>query len=414
MDGTDIISLHRFAAAIGLGLLIGVVRERAHPDPEHGVAGVRTHLLAALAGALGATLGTAVLVTVLVLLGAMTMVAYHKTADDSPGITGEVALPLTALLAALAQQHPGLAAGLAVVVAGALAAKQPLHLLVREKISEQELQDGLLLAGAALVVLPLLPSEPVDPWGALVPARLWRLVVLILAVGMIGHLALRLVGARWGLPVAGFIAGFASSTAAVAGFGQRARAEPTHVDAAAAGVQFASIGSLCLYAGVIGTASPPLLRLLVLPFAAGGAATLVVASVGMARSRGLEALPADGQRAFRLRQALLLGGLMALLLLASALLQEQFGSAGVLAASAVVAAIKIHAAAASLSQMAVHGQLGMLATAWGLVLMLAVAGAAKSVLAFFSGGAGYGWRVAFGQAVLPAAAAVVLALETGF
>jgi uncharacterized membrane protein (DUF4010 family) len=69
----------------------------------------------------------------------------------------------------------------------------------------------LLLAGAALVVMPLLPDHAVDSWGVLVPTRLWRMVVLILAVGMAGHLASRIVGARWGLPLAGFLSGFASS-----------------------------------------------------------------------------------------------------------------------------------------------------------------------------------------------------------
>ncbi len=58
----SIISLDGLASAIGLGLLIGAVRERAQADPKHSVAGVRTHLMAALAGAVGAALGTAVLV----------------------------------------------------------------------------------------------------------------------------------------------------------------------------------------------------------------------------------------------------------------------------------------------------------------------------------------------------------------
>lgn len=405
----DIIPLQGFGSAIGLGLLIGVVRERAHPDPMHGVAGVRTHLLAALAGALGAWLGTAVLVTVLLLLGALAVASYMKTGDTDPGLTGEVALPLTALLAALAQQHPGLAAGLAVVVAAALVAKRPLHALVRDKLSEQELQDGLLLAGAALVVLPLLPTTAVDPWGVLVPARLWRMVVLILAVGMAGHIALRLVGAHWGLPLAGFIAGFASSTAAVAGFGQRAREESGHVVAAAAGALCANLGSLCLYAGVIGAASPALLKVLVLPLAAGGLALLLLAGIALLRDRELATLPAsDGSRSFHLSQALLLAGLMAVLLLVSAFLQRQFGSGGVLAAAAAVALVEVQAAAASLAQLAIDGQLGVVAAAWGLVLLLAVAGIAKSVLAFVSGGPAYGWRVAAGLAALPAAAAAVL------
>ena len=174
------LSLLGLASAIGLGLLIGVVRERAQPDPSHSVAGIRTHLMLALAGVVGASLGTAVLAVILLLTGALAVASYLKSAERDPGLTGEVAMPVTSLLAALAQSQPALAGGLSVVVAGALFLKQPLHNLVRERISEQELQDALLLAAAALVVLPLLPETAADPWGALVPARLWRLVVLIM------------------------------------------------------------------------------------------------------------------------------------------------------------------------------------------------------------------------------------------
>ena len=144
------LSLLGLASAIGLGLLIGVVRERAQPDPNHSVAGIRTHLMLALAGTLGAALGTSVLVVVLLLTGALAVASYVKSADRDPGLTGEVAMPVTALLAALAQAQPALAGGLSVIVAGALFLKRPLHQLVRERLSEQELQDALLLAAAAL------------------------------------------------------------------------------------------------------------------------------------------------------------------------------------------------------------------------------------------------------------------------
>ncbi len=131
-------------------------------------------------------------------------------------------------------------------------------------------------------------------------------------------------GRGHGLPLAGFLAGFASSTAAVAGFGHRAKEERAHVPAAAAGAQFANLGSLALFAGVVGTRpSPSLLGLAAPALAASGAALLLVALAGALRCKPLQNLPEDGKaRAFRLSQAFLLVGLMALVLVASALLQR--------------------------------------------------------------------------------------------
>lgn len=407
-----IVSLSGLASAIGLGLLIGGVRERAHADGQQGAAGVRTYLMAALAGLLAAAIGMAVLVVVLLLIGALTVVSYWRTSKADPGLTGEVALPVTALLAAVANEHPGFAAGLAVLVAAVLYAKRPLHQLVRERVSEQELRDGLVLAGAALVVMPLLPDHAIDPWGVLVPTRLWRMVVLILSVGMVGHVASRMIGARWGLPLAGFLSGFASSTAAVAGFGHRAREEANHVAPAAAGALFANLGSLALFVALIGTASPALLGKAAPGLGAAGAALLVTAVASLVRREGLATLPPSGStRAFRLSHALLLVGLMAMLLLVSAFLQREFGNAGVVAAAAAVALVEVHAAAASIGQLVAEGQMQMPPAVWGLVLLLAVAGAAKSVLAFVSGGPRYGSLVALGLAAAPVAFAAVLLVQ---
>jgi uncharacterized membrane protein (DUF4010 family) len=396
------VSLYPLASAIGLGLLIGVIRERAHPDPRHSVAGIRTHLMVALAGALGAALGTAVLVVVLLLTGALAIASYLKSRDQDPGLTGEFALPVTALLAALAQTHPGLAAGLSVIVAGALFAKQPLHQLVRERLSEQEIQDGLLLAAAALVVLPLLPDTPVDPWGVLIPARLWRLVVLILAAGMSGHVLFRLVGVRWGLPLAGFLSGFASSTAAVAGFGHRARTEPSQAGAAAAGALFASVGSLALLATLIATAAPSLIRVMAIPLSCAGVGLILAGGTGVFRRVESPELPAAGTgRAFRLSHAVLLAGLMGALLLLSSWMQTLFGSAGVVAAAGAVALVEIHAAGASLAQLVTSEQLSIDAGCWGVVLLLLMSAVGKSSIAYASGGSRYGWRVCLGLISAP-------------
>ncbi|GHD75246.1 hypothetical protein GCM10007164_26980 [Luteimonas padinae] len=205
--------LYAFSAALGAGLLVGLVRERGHATQP--TAGLRTHALVALAATVAAWLGTAVLVVVLAAVALLAAMAYHASHEQDPGLTGEVALVATALLGALALRSPAIATGLAVLVAVLLFAKQPLHRLTRDLLSEREVFDDLFLLASALVVLPLLPDRGFGPYQAINPRTLWLLVVLVMAVGALGHVVLRVIGNRWGLAVSGFFAGYVSSTAAV-------------------------------------------------------------------------------------------------------------------------------------------------------------------------------------------------------
>ncbi|MDD5002336.1 MAG: MgtC/SapB family protein, partial [Thiomonas arsenitoxydans] len=167
-------------AALGIGLLIGIERERSQP-PES-PAGLRSFVLAALAGATAGVLGPVALGVVLAAFALLTFAGYTQTRKSDPGLTTEFALLLTVLIGALAQQSPGWAAGLGVVVAGILAAKTTLHGFVRHVLSTQELESGLLLAAAALVVLPLLPDRPIAWLAGLNLHTLWLLAVLMMAI----------------------------------------------------------------------------------------------------------------------------------------------------------------------------------------------------------------------------------------
>ena len=255
MDVTDFFP--GLLTALGVGLMIGVVRERRH-HPDATKAGTRTHALVAMLGYVAWGFGPWPFVATLLVIGALAIGGYRITARSDPGQTGEVALLVTLMLSALAHQNPVLAGGLGVLAAVLLHAKRASQRISRELITEQELHDALMLAAAALVVLPVLSSEPVDPWGVLRLSTLWRIVVLIMAVGMFGHVAQRALGPRWGMPVAGFFSGFASSTAAVASMGQRVKDGHLQALPAAAAATLSSLGSLLLLAGVLGTVSPAL------------------------------------------------------------------------------------------------------------------------------------------------------------
>jgi uncharacterized membrane protein (DUF4010 family) len=163
----------------------------------------------------------------------------------------------------------------------------------------------------------------------------------------------------------------------------------------------------------VGAASPALLAATALPLAGAGAVLLCVAGASIIRRDALETLPASGgSRAFRLSHALGLVGVMGLLLVASAMLQRQFGSTAAVLAAAAVAVVEVHAAAASLGQLAAQEQLTSMSAAWGLTLLLLVGSISKSTLAFFSGGSRYGFQVAVGLMLMPAGMAAILYLKS--
>jgi uncharacterized membrane protein (DUF4010 family) len=403
------------AAALGLGLLIGVERERRKGADDAIAAGVRTHALVALCGAAAFLLGPGVLLVAAFGIAALAVASHLRSPPSDLGLTGEITLVLTYLLGALALQEAMLAVALGVLVAVLLASKQWLHRLTRELVSEQEMRDLLLLAGAALIVLPLLPDRAIDPWGVLKPSSLGKLVVLVMAIGAAGHVALRMIGARWGLPVAGFFAGFASSTAATGGFGQRARATPALRTAAVAAALFANLASLILFAIVLGTASMPLLLAVKWPLLAAGVVLAAGGALGLLRASHKETdLPDLPQaRAFRLSHALIFAAVVAGVLLLSAWLHDLFGDRGALVAATLAALAELHAAAASLAQLSANEGIGMAQARWGVMALLGASALAKSVLAVASGGPGYGLRVAAGLMAMLGAAVATLVLLPG-
>lgn len=405
MDGNE--TLHALLTALGVGLMVGVVRERMHA--AHGlVAGTRTHALISVLGCVAWILGSGVFIAAVLAVGVLAAVAYAITARDDPGLTGEVALLLTVLLGGLAAHDPALAAALGVLVAMLLLAKAPMQKLSRELISEKELQDALMLGAAALVVMPLLPSTPIDPWGAVSPTMVWRIVVLVMAVGMFGHIAQRLCGPRWGLSIAGFFSGFASSTAAVTGMGQRVRAAPQQTLPCAAAALLANLASLLLFVAVLATASPALLQVCALPLAAAVVALLVVVAGLWWRAHAEAAAPAAGSgRPFQLSQALLIAGLIAGVSLLSAWLGERFGQTGALATAVLVALAEVHAAAAGVAQLAVNGTVTLEVARQGVLAVLTASCLSKAVLAWASGGARYGALVSGGLGAMVLAAWLV-------
>lgn len=401
------------AVAGGAGLLIGVERERRKRQPGHvAFAGVRTFTLAALAGALAQALGQPWLVAAGALfLAALITLAYQRSSAVDGGATTELALFVTYLIGVAAIAQPMLAAGVSVAVTTLLASRSRLHAFANEVLSPDELRDGLILAGSALIVLPLAPSTPVDWLGGLDLRQVWSVVVLLLAIQAGGHVALRVLGPRHGLAVSGFASGFITSTGTIAAYGLKARESPAQVDACAAGALLSCL-STYIQLGVLIIALHPAAFAGSLPMLAAGLLATVIASLpGLVRGRGIPAEPVARRRAFSLPATLGFAMLLAGVTLGTRWLAETMGTDASLVAIAIAGFADVHAASASALSLAASGA-GMAAPLQWMLLVAISTNTISKVVASLAGGRAYALRVWPGL-LLGTGAAWVAAFTTG-
>ncbi|WP_322819811.1 DUF4010 domain-containing protein [Tepidiforma sp.] len=380
----------RLAVALGIGLLLGAERERRKGEgPRRGAAGIRTFALVALAGGVAMAVGGGVVLAAALAFVALAVVAAYALGDrEDPGLTTEVAVVVAFLLGALAWREPQVAAGLAVVVTILLAAREQLHRLVAQALTEQEVHDGLLFAGAALVVLPLVPDERIGPYGVFNPFAIWRLVVLVMAIGGAGYVAVRLLGARVGLPLSGLAAGFVSSSATIAAMGVRARQYPVLRSPAVAAAVLSTVATVVQMVVVVGATDPATLRELWPPMALAG-----LGAAGYGALFGVRALRDEaaehhepGGRAFEPKTALVFAATVTAILFVSAALNDWLGNRGVLITAGVAGFADAHSAAIAVAGLAAGGRIAPDDAVVPILAAFTTNSVTKMVLAAATGG----------------------------
>lgn len=281
MDIQDLLS--RFAVALGIGLLIGLERGwRTRDDaPGQRTAGIRTF---SITGLLGGTVGGLALASggvgsagggVILAIGFAAFAAVfsafcrdenkvEKTFSATTAIAGMVTFALGAL--ALVGDLR-VAAAVAVATAGLLAAREDLHGWV-EQITWPELRSALVLLAMTFIALPVIPDNPVGPFGGVNPREVWLIAIVLAGVSFAGYVAVRFLGASHGVLLAAAAGGLVSSTAVTATNAKRAAAGEGSPRLLAAGVALATAISLLRVMGVAGVLNARLLPLLVPPLLA--------------------------------------------------------------------------------------------------------------------------------------------------
>lgn len=373
--------------------------------PTRHFAGIRTFSLVSLAGAVAQSLGQPLITLVAaVLVAALAVISHVKDRSRDPGVTTEMALFVTFLLGVLAVEQQAMAAAAGVVVAGLLAAREPLQRFSTHTLSEQELRDALVLAGSALIILPLAPDAQLAWLGGVNPRTVWLLVVLIMGVQALGHIALRLFGARLGLPLSGLVAGFVSSTATIAAMGARAHKHPELRMACVAGAWFSTV-STALQVGLIALVLHPASLASLGP--ALGCALAMALGLGLGALRRSEALRDDGQaqgRAFSLVQSMGLALLLSVITAVVAWAQAAYGNLAIYAATALAGFADLHSPSAAIITLAAHGAADAATVLMATLLAFSTNSVSKIVAAYAAGGARFGTPVSLGLVAVAAAA----------
>ena len=228
-------TLWHVAMTLGLGLLVGLERERAGKE-----VGLRTFSLVALLGFLTWNLGQVFAVATLLFVCVVVIIINVRALQKGAGAeaTTSVALFVIAIVGMMVAQDILFTPVAVTVLMLALLSWKDEMVLFSRHLQRNELHAAITLGILSFVILPVLPEGALDRWGLFDLRRIWLMVVLISAIGFANYILLKLYGSR-GINYTGFLGGLVNSTATAAELAQRARSGEGAEMAAYQGIMWA-------------------------------------------------------------------------------------------------------------------------------------------------------------------------------
>lgn len=340
VDVTD--AFQSLGIALGLGLLVGIQRERA----ESHVAGVRTFPLITILGTISAAIGEQFGGWVIAagLAGVITAMVLGNLSESrhgkqGSGITTEISILIMFVVGAMVWSTeipyvvPVVVGGLVAVL---LHAKKLLHEFA-QRLGEKDVRAFMQFVLITFIILPVLPNESFGPApiDVLNPRRIWLMVVLVVGISLAGYALYKKLGQRAGTVLGGVLGGLVASTAMTVSFARRSAGA---VNSTMAGALVIMIAATIVYVRVlveIAVVAPNAFRTMALPIVA---VMLVAAALSMAvwgiTARDGAWLP-EQDNPTELKSALWFGGMFAIVLVAAAAGHHYFDDRGMYAVAAL-------------------------------------------------------------------------------
>ncbi len=419
----------RMLYALGVGVLIGLERsmgtalelrareekgseDAASEQPGDGVEaefmGVRSFSVLSLLGFTAALLAAEMPAAAAILVAGgvlLVMGLYLRTPQLPAGITTELAAICSCGLGALCVAAPHTAGVLALAITVLLAAKRFTHSTVR-RLRRVELTDTLKFLVIILIVLPLLPNEALDPYGAFNPWKITFLVVLISGISFVGYFLTKFLGAERGLGLTGLLGGLTSSTAVTAAMAAQARQQPDLRGPCA----FATVLANATMFGRVLVVVALLDRALALKLAWSLGTMTVAACIGVGvlwlLGRKQQSAGASSEvslsNPFSLGPAIKFAAFFVAILFVAKLAKLWFGDSGLYLAALVSGLADVDAITLSIAEQTRAELLDYGVGALAITIAVASNGVVKTGIAIYAGGWRFGWLVG-----------LVLALATG-
>jgi uncharacterized membrane protein (DUF4010 family) len=346
--------------ALGLGLLVGLQRERTAPP----IAGFKTFGLASLLGAVVASVSAdtgpwLLAAGLLAVLGVMAIgnAIQIRSGDATPGQTTEVAILVMYMVGALTVMG---STPVAIVIGGAVAVL--LHLREELKgaimsMTDRDLRAIMQFALVSLVILPVLPNRTFGPFDVLNPRNIWLMVVLIVGLNLAGYAAFRWLSSKSGTAVAGLLGGVISSTATTFAYARNTQAGTVPARASAAIIWIASSVVYIRVMIEIGAVAPRFLMTAAGPLLLMLGLFVVLAALTWNSAAPVSDTSLEPRNPTQLRAAVVFGALYAGILFAIAAAESYLGSAGLYATALISGLADIDAITLSTSRMVAAGRL---------------------------------------------------------
>ena len=240
--------------SIALGGLIGIEREsREKKEVRELIAGVRTFTLISLLGFVSSYLSTLlseiILLPLLFAIVVISVVGYWAKVSkfEKYGLTTTVAFLIAFCIGLISffDTYPFFTTvSIGLLTALILAIKEYTRKFSKS-VLVKEVRSAIIFFVLTFVITPLIPNYYIDPLKAINPFVVWMSMIFVLSLSFMSYVGMKLLGARRGIYVTGFLGGLVSSTATSVEMGKRIRESFEALKPAVTAVGLACI-AMCL------------------------------------------------------------------------------------------------------------------------------------------------------------------------